>query len=297
MYRFHRCLNPCQRRHHLIYVSPVRNPDVNQSTAIIDAVQLKQQQATIYTDGAHEDVPALKRRRLGSAAAPTNMSGLRFTSALQAQQAHSPTPAQAPTIKLLHCLPPTTHVPVEEAPWMTSQPVSRRAITSRRSGAGLLRGVDAIAIKEEKLSPSHGTVTRPGASATTISNVAAIATKVKGKTLKTGAASADDMHLVAPHVKVEPQQPEVLDASAQVVLEADLFAPTPEQLPPRCRSESAEPVLSDGNRCTVKGDLQLPDYKQFRKQSGQMPSAVVQPLPVVLVDNFHRTEETEAFLQ
>ncbi|GLC38662.1 hypothetical protein PLESTM_000759100 [Pleodorina starrii] len=281
------------------------------------------------SQAAHEDAPPTKRRRLtaaaGAAAQPGNGRPAAAPSAAAASAAPTAaTTGAAPPVSLASRLAaapppasihmsakplllspvPTKHEPQDDAPWMTQNPHGRGGGggggggASRRSGAGL-RGA-AIVVNEVPTPPA----TAPQAMAA----VLAPAGRGKGRAGKGGGGGGlDDTDLTA--AKVEPPAPEVLDASAQVVLEADLFAPTPEQqLPPRCRSGSAEPLLlhtsADGGGGGAEsgsdggpGDV-LPDFKQFRKQGGQLPAVrIARPLPVFLVDNFQRTEEAEAFLR
>ncbi|GIL86813.1 hypothetical protein Vretifemale_15026 [Volvox reticuliferus] len=244
----------------------------------------------------HEDAPPPKRRRLIASSTtppsyfPAGTTGpiAASSSVVVTNQFSRPSPPEAPT-PLLQSLVPIKHEPLDDGPWMSQHPHRR---DSRCNGAGLRGSIQgtAVAVKEEPT----GLLQSAGPAGPGYTNTAS---KAKARAGKAAAADELDRFGLVGRVKEEKLSMEVLDASAQVVLEADLFAPTPEQLPPQCRTSSAEPLSGSGGMVDMPEVLGLPDFKQFRKQGRQLPSGPVQPLPVFLVDNFQRTEETEAFFR
>ncbi|GLI69789.1 hypothetical protein VaNZ11_014488, partial [Volvox africanus] len=271
-----------------------RHPDGDDPQAVLaTTVNYKPQQP--FTAIVHEDAPPPKRRRLtaSNAAKPSNyLAGMAYPtiapggSAEVTNQFSRPSPPTAPT-PLLPFFDSIKHEPLDDGPWMSQHPHRR---DSRPNGARLRVSIacTAVTVKEEPtgLPPSGGT-----------SDLGYATTTKKAKASKAAAAEELDQLGLRGHVTEEKLPIEVLDASAQVVLEADLFAPTPEQPPPQLRISSAELLSGSGRMVDVPEVMGLPDFKQFRKQGGQQPYCAVQPLPVFLVDNFQRTEETEAFLR
>ncbi|GIL51597.1 hypothetical protein Vafri_7438 [Volvox africanus] len=270
-----------------------RHPDDGNPQAVL-ATTVNHMAQQPFTEIVHEDAPPPKRRRLiaSNAAKPSNCeAGIARPTIVQGtaevtNQFSCPSPPSAPP-SLLPSLDTIKHEPVDDGSWMSQQPHRR---DSRRNGARLRVPITctAVTVKEEPMGlPPSGGPLGPGY---------AITLK-KAKASKAAAVEELDQLGLRGRVKEETLPVEVLDASAQVVLEADLFAPTPEQPSPQFRISSAELLSGSSGMVDAAEVMGLPDFKQFRKQGGQLPCGSVQPLPVFLVDNFQRTEETETFLR
>ncbi|KXZ56971.1 hypothetical protein GPECTOR_1g877 [Gonium pectorale] len=183
----------------------------------------------------------------------------------------------------------------EGVPWMTQQP--HRG--GRRSMAA--PGATPLATKPE---PNINPPTGPGSVVATAGPKRAVAAKGKGKGKK--GADAEEEALEVPTRPKEEQIPEVLDASAQVVLEVDLItaAPTPDIVARRGGGgDVSQAALGPGSLASgqsaaaADGDDGEPNFKRFRKQGTPLQPATVAPLPVYMADSFKDTDEAEAFLR
>lgn len=260
----------------------------------------------------HEDAPPAKRRRTltnsskaaAAAAAAAAAPGPSTASAAAPIAAPRAASAAAPAPAVRADSPGESPEPEADAgPWLTQH-------TQRGHGSG--KSWPPL-VKEEAGStekPQTGPVAAPAGRGRGAKAAAAAA-----------AAAAADAAAGAASRMVKAEEaalPDVNDASAQTVLELDLFAPkaaaaaTPTTIPGAGAGDGdGEEAAAAANRCgegseggardtEARRPGRLVNYKAFRKQTGQLPAAEVarQPLPVTLVDNFQREDaEAQAFLR